>query len=292
MKIQGSVIAAALAVQVCFLSNTAKAVSFISGSSFLTHSQADQISTWLKDTPGLTYTGDLVFTRVFRRNDDVPSIFNNAITGFHGSSDGIGPTITLLQVYGGANPNPQIIGGFNPQSWHQGGGYNFSPLDDRKAFIFNFDLQGNGPAIYRQSTHAFGQGHYQTYNHSASGPGFGASDLYVDFTQSGGFAAMSSYCVHNATLACEWTGQVSIVGEAFTTNISVMQFEVFTIESSLVVQAATPVPAALPLFAGGLGLIGLLGWRRNRKAQASALNPNDCGASESPLRGRSSICAC
>lgn len=31
------------------------------------------------------------------------------------------------------------------------------------------------------------------------------------------------------------------------------------------VPAATPLPAALPLFASGLGVIGLLGWRRKRK---------------------------
>jgi hypothetical protein len=31
---------------------------------------------------------------------------------------------------------------------------------------------------------------------------------------------------------------------------------------------ATPLPAALPLFATGLGAIGLLGWRRKRKAAA------------------------
>lgn len=30
----------------------------------------------------------------------------------------------------------------------------------------------------------------------------------------------------------------------------------------------TPVPAALPLFAGGLGALGLFGWRRKRKARA------------------------
>jgi hypothetical protein len=29
----------------------------------------------------------------------------------------------------------------------------------------------------------------------------------------------------------------------------------------------TPLPAALPLFAGGLGVLGLLGWRRKRKAK-------------------------
>ena len=32
---------------------------------------------------------------------------------------------------------------------------------------------------------------------------------------------------------------------------------------------ATPLPAALPLFASGLGALGLLGWRRKRKAQAA-----------------------
>jgi hypothetical protein len=34
--------------------------------------------------------------------------------------------------------------------------------------------------------------------------------------------------------------------------------------------AETPLPAALPLFATGLGALGLLGWRRKRKAQATA----------------------
>jgi hypothetical protein len=32
----------------------------------------------------------------------------------------------------------------------------------------------------------------------------------------------------------------------------------------------TPLPAALPLFATGLGGLGLLGWRRKKKAQAAA----------------------
>jgi hypothetical protein len=39
---------------------------------------------------------------------------------------------------------------------------------------------------------------------------------------------------------------------------------------TLVLTSATPLPAALPLFASGLGALGLLGWRRKRKAAALA----------------------
>jgi hypothetical protein len=38
---------------------------------------------------------------------------------------------------------------------------------------------------------------------------------------------------------------------------------------SYVAGAATPIPAALPLFATGLSGLGLLGWRRKRKAQVA-----------------------
>jgi hypothetical protein len=37
-----------------------------------------------------------------------------------------------------------------------------------------------------------------------------------------------------------------------------------------VAEVVTPLPAALPLFATGLGALGLLGWRRKRKAAALA----------------------
>jgi hypothetical protein len=37
-----------------------------------------------------------------------------------------------------------------------------------------------------------------------------------------------------------------------------------------IIGAATPIPAALPLFASGLGGLGLFGWRRKRKAHALA----------------------
>ena len=40
----------------------------------------------------------------------------------------------------------------------------------------------------------------------------------------------------------------------------------FTLD--VVSPTATPLPAALPLFAGGLGALGLFGWRRKRKNAA------------------------
>ena len=33
--------------------------------------------------------------------------------------------------------------------------------------------------------------------------------------------------------------------------------------------SVTPIPAALPLFATGIGAMGLIGWRRKRRAQAT-----------------------
>ena len=41
-------------------------------------------------------------------------------------------------------------------------------------------------------------------------------------------------------------------------------------ETSVATSGVVPLPAALPLFATGLGALGLLGWRRKRKARTVA----------------------
>ena len=51
-------------------------------------------------------------------------------------------------------------------------------------------------------------------------------------------------------------------------NIPGLTLELSQDLDNVVGSAATPLPAALPLFATGLGALGLLGWRRKRKAQA------------------------
>ncbi len=44
----------------------------------------------------------------------------------------------------------------------------------------------------------------------------------------------------------------------------------FDIIGDITAASATPLPAALPLFAGGLGALGMLGWRRKKKSARAA----------------------
>jgi hypothetical protein len=53
---------------------------------------------------------------------------------------------------------------------------------------------------------------------------------------------------------------VNLDGTTTVTNFSTQ---------TTVTAAATPLPAALPLFATGIGGLGLLGWRKMRKAPAA-----------------------
>jgi len=62
-------------------------------------------------------------------------------------------------------------------------------------------------------------------------------------------------------------GQFSFTRACF--DFSVCQGNVSfvgTLSSLVVVPSVTPLPATLPIFATGLGALGLLGWRRKRKA--------------------------
>ena len=55
--------------------------------------------------------------------------------------------------------------------------------------------------------------------------------------------------------------------DAFTGDGTYFALDNMTINEAT---SATPIPGALPLFAGGLGALGLLGWRRKKKVAALA----------------------
>jgi hypothetical protein len=57
--------------------------------------------------------------------------------------------------------------------------------------------------------------------------------------------------------------------QAFSGGTTVAQLENDNLDLTPV--GGTPLPATLPLFATGLGALGLLGWRRKRKARVSLL---------------------
>jgi hypothetical protein len=83
-----------------------------------------------------------------------------------------------------------------------------------------------------------------------------SSGQFISFT---GFSL--SYDVVSLTLVSGSLGPPVLYDDAWLTFRNVT--------ASIVDAPTVPIPAALPLFATGLGLMGLLGWRRKRPARAA-----------------------
>ena len=96
--------------------------------------------------------------------------------------------------------------------------------------------------------------------HTFSASGLTATDFSkFDFT-TGAFDTT----VHPNLSGASMTFGVLVLGGSNDANQSIIaDFDNFNITIT-----QTPLPAALPLFATGLGVLGLLGWRRKRKASA------------------------
>jgi hypothetical protein len=84
----------------------------------------------------------------------------------------------------------------------------------------------------------------------ASGNSYIGSDL----------ACFSTTCNQTLFDLVTFTDATGTIGSVVLSDSGTAAFE----------YGATPIPAALPLFATGIGAMGLLGWRRRRKAQVVA----------------------
>lgn len=98
------------------------------------------------------------------------------------------------------------------------------------------------------------------------------------YTETGGpYQATATYMANykNDTDSVTWSSSVIPVtfSNGEVVDITLYNASDWTIdpEISFKVVSQTPLPAALPLFAGGLGVMSLLGLRRKRKATRSAL---------------------
>jgi len=106
---------------------------------------------------------------------------------------------------------------------------------------------------------------FENVGPAADSPGPNQDDLGVNFTTDPGATFLSnlyydapgsSTCNTGAGFACEDTN-TDILGQPILA---------FLAPSPV---STTPLPAALPLFASGLGALGLLSWNRKRKAAAA-----------------------
>jgi len=96
---------------------------------------------------------------------------------------------------------------------------------------------------------------FGTSNGNGTASGLGTATFTLDFVFTGGTGQFAGD-----------TGEATVTGTITRTSATT---ESITGTYTGTLTAATPLPAALPLFATGLGALGLLGWRRKRKNAAA-----------------------
>jgi hypothetical protein len=108
-----------------------------------------------------------------------------------------------------------------------------------------------------------------------SGPGHaGPAHLIIGPPGAGGVYSNANGSIagngpHNPFLNQTATFTINDAAITAATTVTAATFS-FGTTAGINVPGEIPVPAALPLFATGLGALGLLGWRRKRKASATA----------------------
>jgi hypothetical protein len=105
-----------------------------------------------------------------------------------------------------------------------------------------------------------------------------ATQLKYDFSGNGFLQFDNAGFANGTTILLSYLCYASVSGcgvGSQAAQTSAISFEIYTDPfqqetGSVVIAATTPLPAALPLFAAGLGVMGLFGWRRERKNAALA----------------------
>ena len=112
-------------------------------------------------------------------------------------------------------------------------------------------------------------------------PGAKAPFFFYDPISSGGFLtvcspAFAASCGETAMFNAFDVRMVNFQSTPTFLDLTYSQSsvnDIFETTTGSVSGVVTPLPAALPLFATGLGAIGLFGWRRKRKNTAAAATP-------------------
>jgi hypothetical protein len=134
-------------------------------------------------------------------------------------------------------------------------GFSASTVSD---FFSTDTVEFTGTGLIYKETPVNGEQALRDITFTAT-PGYFDSFMVLSDTFNNG-GITDSVSADGSMLTLNWTG--GLVAENVT-NTFAASFAGSTVPS-------TPLPGALPLFASGLGALGLLGWRRKRKAHAVA----------------------
>jgi uncharacterized protein YgfB (UPF0149 family) len=210
------------------------------GSTLLSGDDLLQLEAWLGE-------GHLILTNIFTKT----SGDGKGSSNFHAAVDGQGRTFSVIEVLPTQGNAPQVIGGYNPQSWNASySGYHITENDaDRTAFIFNLDTLDLQHQKIRGLDGNIGR--YQTYNNNYYGPTFGGGhDLYIDSNLNSGYARHYSYGAQGDS-----PSDPNIIGRPYGggSSIDYGTIEVFTISAveGLIDLVGNPLDGDADGIAGG-----------------------------------------
>ena len=137
----------------------------VGGSDIWTGAYESQFENWLGE-------GQLRLTNIYDKAS------GDTAADFHAAADEQGRTVTVMELIN--TSGSLIVGGYNPQSWHSRGSYNFTHnAVDQDGFLFNLTYGD----LYEQNER------WQTYNHIDDGPTWGGGhDLTLFSDLNGGYA--------------------------------------------------------------------------------------------------------